>query len=164
LAANGDDERVQTAQRALFDRLMNRTAEATASADEQAAQAWLVAAESLELDAAAVASARDVLEQRMIQLATARPIPVSDLTLLDYTPPAYPKRALDRNVQGWVDVEFTVTSAGTPTDVSVINASHKRYFKEEAIEAVEEWRFEPRQVRGQLVDQRTFTRLSFKLE
>jgi TonB family protein len=164
LAANGDDERVQTAQRALFDRLMNRTAEATASADEQAAQAWLVAAESLELDAAAVASARDGLEQRMIQLATARPIPVSDLTLLDYTPPAYPKRALDRNVQGWVDVEFTVTSAGTPTDVSVINASHERYFKEEAVEAVEEWRFEPRQVRGQLVDQRTFTRLSFKLE
>lgn len=164
LAAKGDDERVQTAQRSLFDRLMNRTAEATAGADEQAAEAWLVAAESLEFDVAAVAAARDSLEQRMIQLATARPIPVSDLTLLDYTPPEYPSRALDRNVQGWVDVEFTVTTDGTPADVAVVNASHERYFKEEAIAAVELWRFEPREVRGRQVDQRTFTRLSFKLQ
>jgi len=111
-----------------------------------------------------VAAARGSLEQRMIQLATARPIPVSDLTLLDYTPPAYPSRALDRNIQGWVDLEFTVTTAGEPTDVSVVNASHERYFREEALEAVGKWRFEPRQVRGQQVDQRTFTRLSFKLD
>ncbi len=162
--ANRDDEGVLTAQRALFDRLMNRAAEATESADEQAAEAWLAAADELALDAAAVATARASLEKRLIQLATARPIPVSELTLLDYTPPDYPNRALNRDIEGWVDVEFTVTADGTPVDVSVVNASHDRYFREEAIAAVGLWRFEPRQVRGRSVDQRTFTRLSFKLQ
>lgn len=164
LAQDAADERTVTAQRGLFDRLINRAAEATAGADEQAAQAWIVAAEELDFNAGAVAAARDSLEQRMIQLATARPIPVSDLTLLDYTPPDYPRRALERNIEGWVDVEFTVTTDGIPTDAEVINASHDRYFQEEALAAVAAWQFAPREVRGQQVNQRTFTRLSFKLQ
>ncbi len=164
LAEDAADERTTTAQRALFDRLMNRAAEATADSDEQAAQAWITAAEELDFNAEAIAAARESLEQRMISLATARPIPVSDLTLLDYTPPAYPERALDRDIEGWVDVEFTVTTDGTTTDAAVVNTSHDRYFKDEALAAVSQWQFEPREVRGQRVNQRTFTRLSFKLQ
>ena len=164
LEQDATDERTITAQRALFDRLLNRAAEATAGADEQAAQAWIAAAEELEFDAAATTAARDSLEQRMIQLATARPIPVSDLTLLEYTPPAYPKRALDRNIEGWVDLEFTVTTDGATSQAEVVNASHDRYFQEQALEAVATWQFEPREVRGQRVNQRAFTRLSFKLQ
>ena len=61
-------------------------------------------------------------------------------------------------------MEFILTPEGIPEDIEVINASHERYFRNEAREAVETWRFSPHEIRGKKVAQKAATRLTFKLQ
>ena len=86
------------------------------------------------------------------------------MSVLKYVPPRYPSRAVDRELEGWVDVEFTVGKDGQPQSITVLDASHERYFRKEAVNAVEKWEFEPRVVRGTTVAQRTYARISFRLQ
>jgi protein TonB len=85
------------------------------------------------------------------------------LKIVDYVAPTYPRYAATRGIEGWVDLEFTVARNGATKDIEVGDASHERYFRDEAVEAVQQWRFEPRVFMDQPIDQRTFTRLRFVL-
>ena len=85
----------------------------------------------------------------------------SDLKVVNYVAPEYPDRALERGVEGWVDIEFTVATDGTTRDVTVADASTPTYFRREAVAAVEQWRFEPRVFMGRTIEQRSYTRIRF---
>ena len=65
---------------------------------------------------------------------------------------------------GWVDVVFTVTTTGHTSDIEIVGAEPANIFDSSVIEAVEEWTFEPRQYKGQPINQRTAARLVFNLE
>ena len=56
--------------------------------------------------------------RQQIAMETAKPVPASALKLVTYVAPAYPPRASERIMEGWVDVEFTVGTNG--------NAQHRR--------------------------------------
>ena len=71
-------------------------------------------------------------------------------------PTTLPKPGCGPRLEGWVDVEFTVNLDGQPRDITVLDASHERYFRKEAVDAVSQWSFEPHVVRGSTVAQRTF--------
>jgi protein TonB len=62
---------------------------------------------------------------------------------------------LQRDIEGWVDVEFTVAANGAVQDVIVAETSHQMYFGDEAVSAVSQWRFEPRLIMGQAIPQRS---------
>lgn len=66
-------------------------------------------------------------------------------------PPIFPRRALERGVCGWVELTYTVTSAGTTKDAVVVNSSSKM-FERNAIKAALKYKYKPRQVGGKAVD------------
>jgi TonB family protein len=75
--------------------------------------------------------------------------------------PVYPESARKRGVEGWVELAFTVTPAGTVEDVEVRNASPANVFDDSAIRAIRGWRFEPVERNGEKVAQRAMVRLRF---
>jgi protein TonB len=66
-------------------------------------------------------------------------------------PPIFPRRALERGVCGWVELSFTVTSAGTTRDAVVIQSSSSM-FERNAVKAALKYKYKPRQVGGKPVD------------
>lgn len=87
----------------------------------------------------------------------------------DYLPivrvaPVYPSRALSRGIEGFVDLSFTVTSAGTVKDPVVIQSTSS-LFDRAAIRAVLKFKYKPRVVDGQPVEvPNVKTRISFQIE
>ncbi len=58
-------------------------------------------------------------------------------------PPEYPQRALQRRIEGWVDVSFTVSTEGRAVDIAVVDSEPPRLFDRYALRAVQQWEFEP---------------------
>lgn len=58
--------------------------------------------------------------------------------------PDYPPRALSRGIEGWVQVQFTITETGSVTDAIVVDASPKGTFDDAAIKAILRWKYNPK--------------------
>jgi protein TonB len=65
--------------------------------------------------------------------------------------PVYPQRALDRGIEGWVDVEFTVTEVGSISEPTILHSHPSGIFNRAALRAIERWKYEPKVVDGQPV-------------
>ena len=163
-ALDAEADEVVEAEEQLFNEFLSRASAATDVVDVAAAETWIDAAESVRDDPLAIQRARTQLTDRMILAESMKPYPASQLGLVEYTQPRYPMRAANRNLEGWVDVEFYVTTEGTTRDIVVTNASHEDYFRQQAVEAVERWQFEPRVFLGQTIEQRVYTRIRFNFE
>jgi protein TonB len=87
-----------------------------------------------------------------------------DLEPLATPGPNYPPEAFRARVEGWVEVEFTVTERGTTHDVEVVAAQPRGVFDAAAIAAVAEWKYRPRVVNGAAVAQRSSVTLRFNVE
>ena len=87
----------------------------------------------------------------------------------DYLPivrvaPVYPARALSRGLEGYVDMSFTVTTAGTVRDPIVL-FSTSSLFNRAATRAVLKFKYKPRVVDGVPVDvPGVKTRITFLIE
>jgi protein TonB len=87
----------------------------------------------------------------------------------DYLPivrvaPVYPARALSRGLEGFVDLSFTVTTAGTVKDPIVLQSTSS-LFERAAVRAVLKFKYKPRVVDGVPVEvPGVKTRISFMLE
>ena len=87
----------------------------------------------------------------------------------DYLPivrvaPVYPARALSRGLEGFVDLSFTVTTAGTVKDPIVLQSTSS-LFERAALRAVLKFKYKPRVVDGVPVEvPGVKTRISFQLE
>ena len=90
-------------------------------------------------------------------------LPENRLNRTFFSPPTYPTRARERGTEGWVDLEFTVTRDGTTQDAVVRAAEPAGIFDRAALDAVKRWRYEPRVVGGNVVEQRVEARLRFRL-
>jgi TonB family protein len=163
LAAQTDHELTQRDRDLLVTELLARSTQALEGLDTEAARTWIDEAEHLAVDQGAVAMARLALTDRLIAMESAKTLPASALTVINYVAPLYPRFAATREVEGWVDLEFTVGRNGATQDIRVADASHERYFRDEAITAVQQWRFEPRIFMDQPIEQKTFTRVRFVL-
>lgn len=91
-------------------------------------------------------------------------VPVSSLKRTNYVAPRYPRSAQRRNITGWADVSFTVTTQGDVTSVEILDSNPGDVFNDAATEAIAQWRFEPEIERGAPVERRVAVRLSFDLE
>lgn len=66
--------------------------------------------------------------------------------------PIYPRRAQEQGIEGYVMVEYTVTTIGTTRDVVVIEAEPRGYFERAAIKAAEKYKYKPRVINGEAVE------------
>ena len=82
---------------------------------------------------------------------------------LERVPPKYPISAANRHIEGWVKVEFTITTSGTVKDASVVEAEPAEIFNGAALKAILQWRFKEKIINGVAVEQRAVQRLQFKL-
>lgn len=64
----------------------------------------------------------------------------------------YPRRALQRGIEGYVVVEFTVTKQGTVRDPYVVEAQPENIFDQAAMDAVLKFKYKPRVVNGEPVE------------
>jgi protein TonB len=62
--------------------------------------------------------------------------------------PDYPQRALSRGIEGWVQVQFTITETGSVADAVVIAADPPNVFDDAAIKAILRWRYNPKVEEG----------------
>lgn len=127
----------------------------------------LDAASSTGLPAAELRSLRQELDYRE-HLAAMRdgrfgePLQISQLQLLRERAPLYPRQAVSRGIEGWADVEFTVTATGEVADVAVV-ASSASVFHGSTIDAIEGYRFEPYQLHGRPVPVRASLRFNYRM-
>jgi protein TonB len=87
-----------------------------------------------------------------------------DIEQVSSAPPAYPPEALAQRVEGWVEVEFTVTASGNVAAINIAGSEPSGVFDQAAIDSVGAWRFNPRLVNGKPVPERTSTTVRFTLE
>ncbi len=75
-----------------------------------------------------------------------------ELTPLVRVTPMYPPRAAQRGVEGWVEVEFTISKMGTVKDPKVVEAQPSRIFNRAALRAIRKWKYKPQLINGEPVD------------
>lgn len=66
--------------------------------------------------------------------------------------PQYPAQAMQRGIEGWVQLRFTITAAGTVKDVEVEKAEPPNYFEQAAINAVRRYKYKPSVAGGEPVE------------
>lgn len=82
---------------------------------------------------------------------------------LERIPPKYPARAANRHIEGWVKIEFTITTDGTVDNAVVVEAHPPEIFDDAALKAINQWTFKEKIVDGVAVEQRAVQTLQFKL-
>jgi protein TonB len=79
--------------------------------------------------------------------------------------PDYPMQARQRGTEGWVVVEFTVSTAGTVKDAEVVASEPGNVFDRAALNAVRKWKYNPKMQDGKPVERSGVkVRLDFEME
>ena len=73
-----------------------------------------------------------------------------DVVPLVRVKPDYPMRALQRGIEGWVAIVFTITKIGSVTDPRVHSSSHS-VFENPALQAVRKYKYNPKIENGEAV-------------
>jgi TonB family protein len=154
---------------AVQQKMIERSREALDAADLLRAEAMLRQAKSLgdstELDA---------LNERLLQAklkaaaASASPggipeVVENSLTRLKSLEPRYPSRALSRDIQGWVEIGYTITPKGKVVDVKTLRADPAGMFDAAATEAVTRLSYKPFIKDGTPIAVTTRIRVAFRL-
>ena len=105
-----------------------------------------------------IAAAREERE------AASRVVQARELPRTREVPAAYPSDAERRGVEGWVDIEFTIATNGTPQNLVVRESQPEGVFDKSALDALGRWRFEPVMRNGKAIDQRAILRVRFALK
>lgn len=66
--------------------------------------------------------------------------------------PQYPRRAAQKGIEGYVVVEFTVSTLGTVKDVKVIEADPPNIFNRAAMNAAKKFKYKPKIENGKAVE------------
>jgi TonB family protein len=157
---------VAAARQGLGSAYLREMRSALGRGDIPAADAWLVEARTIsftsaDLNAAEseLAAARDAAAQRDSVVAA------SSLPRIEYVAPKFPPTAgRNREMNGWVEVEFTVMPDGSTGNITVTNSNPRRVFDSSAVNAIRQWRYKPVVRGGKAVEQRASVRIRFTEE
>ena len=78
--------------------------------------------------------------------------------------PAYPRRAKQAGIEGYVTMEVLIRADGTVSRARVMESDPPRLFDEAALRAIERWKFRPKIVDGTPVEQRAKQTIEFTLQ
>jgi TonB family protein len=93
------------------------------------------------VDAAATEPAETAAVSESVPAA---PVPSVAPKLIKMVQPEYPQEALMRGIEGWVDVTLEVNAAGDVIAPRIEDSSRGRLFNRAALNAVQQWKYEPR--------------------
>jgi TonB family protein len=165
IQAEANHPSTQLARNALNSRLLEEARGSLAKQDLPAARRWIAEAKESGADAAGTAALeRDVQTAEGAQRRVDQVVSALTLRQTRNVSPEYPTLARERGTSGWVDVEFTVRSDGTVSDITVAGAEPAGVFEQAALSALRKWRYEPIQRNGQAVDQRAKLRIRFAID
>lgn len=149
------------------ERSLTETRAKANAADNQAAAARAAAAAQAEREAAAAAAAAqkaaEAAAQASAAAASATQLTSVPLKRTKTVSPAFPEAAKKAGISGWVEVTFVVNEAGIVENAKVINSEPKDTFDWAAIQAIEQWRFEPPKRDGKPVSQASKVKLRFDI-
>lgn len=164
LARAPEHELSMSARDLIVTEMLDRSTQSLEALDAVAAQTWIDSAAPLAADESRIARAQERVNRQLIAAESRKLLPSSALEQIAGAGPQYPPGALSRDLEGWVELEFVVSPDGRTEAITVIDASHDRYFRDEAVAAVAQWRFRPVVFLGQAIPQRAYTRLAFVLD
>jgi TonB family protein len=148
----------------LGNRLSAKARRALLLGQYDAAKSWLEEAASIGFISAELTSAQHDLDAALAkQNFMTNLVPASQLTLLRTVQPLYPAKAQNSKLEGWVDVEFTVSETGKVKDAAVHATSIPGVFEDAAVKAVSQWRYQPVMHEAKPVPVRTQIRVRFTL-
>ena len=90
-------------------------------------------------------------------------VPVPALVLMKPLRPEFPQDAVQKGVEGWVELSFIVTAAGKPINVRVTGAAPAGVFDKAAIAALQRARYQPLSTTDDSVSRQASLRVSFRL-
>lgn len=89
----------------------------------------------------------------------------SEVTPLVRIEPQYPRKASMQGIEGWVTLKFSITPAGTVSDIQILDSKPPRIFDRAAIKALLKWKYRPKTEDGKPVEQKNLkVQLTFTLE
>ena len=128
-----------------------------------ASRSWLDEAAAVGYSSAESAAILQELEAAIAgQKFLSNVVSANELTPLKTVQPKYPAKADRARLEGWVELDFTVTESGEVQDVAVHGASAPGVFEQAASEALSQWRYRPVLRDGKPVAQRARIRVRFK--
>jgi TonB family protein len=130
--------------------------------DLGAADAWLLEARTIGFTSADLDAAEKELgatRERLAQQTSV--VGANSLERLTYVEPKFPAATRNRELEGWVELEFTVRADGSTADIVVTNSNPRRTFDAAARNAIAQWRYQPVTRDGKAVDQRVAIRIRF---
>jgi protein TonB len=88
----------------------------------------------------------------------------ADVVPVVRVPPQYPLRASERGIEGWVELEFTISKLGAVKDPAVLNSHPSSIFDRSALKAIRRWKYNPKIEDGEAVERPGVkVRLKFEL-
>ena len=89
----------------------------------------------------------------------------SEVTPIVRIEPNYPRKAATLGLEGFVILQFDITSSGTVTNISILQASPPQIFNRSATRALQKWKYKPKTTNNKPVMQKGLkVQLDFKLE
>lgn len=125
-------------------REQQRREEQQAKQREDALRQEAIAAQRAEVDRQAAAAAANARAQAEAEAASRQYLPIAKEA------PAYPQRALDRNIEGECTVSYTVTPNGRVENPQVLDDCHP-LFRSPSLAAAKRFRYQPKVINGQAV-------------
>jgi protein TonB len=146
---------------ALQSQILDRAHTALDAGDADKAEALMLKAGALgaspDLDALS-----DKIRQRKAG-GDALQMPEQSLTRLSKLDVQYPSRALQSNIEGWVELSYTVGADGNVSNIKVVNASPPRTFETSATRAVSHLRYQPVIQGGKAISVGTQVRIVYRV-
>jgi protein TonB len=108
----------------------------------------------------------DALYDRIHQRKAAGDVlqmPEQSLTRLNKLDVQYPARALQSNIEGWVELSYTVGADGNVSNIKVLNATPARTFEASATRAVSHLRYQPVIQGGRAISVGTQVRIVYRV-
>jgi TonB family protein len=131
----------------------------------EAARDWLEHADAIGYSSPQADTVRRDLEAALARSAfMSDVINANQLALVKSVPPRYPANAERSGVEGWVELDFTVTDTGAVQDVTVAAAKPQGVFESAATAALLQWRYKPRVRDAKAVATRARIRIRFALD
>jgi protein TonB len=163
--ADAGSAAVTTARQGLGVAYLRELRAALGRGDLAAADAWRQEAHTITFSSAELNAAETELANAHASAAQRDSVVgANSLARTEYVAPKFPAATRNRNMSGWVELEFTVRSDGSTGDIVVTNSSPRRTFDAAAVTAVEQWRYKPVMHDGRAVDQRASIRIRFSDE
>jgi TonB family protein len=163
-AMDANADIVREEQRQLSFALLENARTALATGDIDRADVFATRTEEVLPGLPHTRALREQIGAARLQRDESTVLQAAGLPRTKQVPAVYPREALLNGIEGWVDLEFTISPEGIPTEISVKASKPPRIFDTAAMQALRQWRFEPILRNGEPRARRAALRMQFKLE